>query len=44
MDTTIVLFLLQDGVLNGAIYALVAVALVLVFAVVIPPHSSSAQK
>lgn len=33
MDTTIVLFLLQDGVLNGAIYALVAVALVLVFAV-----------
>lgn len=33
MDTTILLFLLQDGVTNGAIYALLALALVLVFAV-----------
>jgi branched-chain amino acid transport system permease protein len=33
MDATIVLFLLQDAVVNGAIYALVAIALVLVFAV-----------
>ena len=33
MDTTIFLFLLQDGVINGAVYALVAIALVLVFAV-----------
>lgn len=33
MDTTIALFLLQDGITNGAIYALLAVALVLVFAV-----------
>ena len=33
MDSTIVLFLLQDAVVNGAIYALVAIALVLVFAV-----------
>lgn len=33
MDSTIVLFLLQDGVINGAIYALLAVALVLVFTV-----------
>lgn len=33
MDTTIAIFLLQDGVINGAIYALLAVALVLVFAV-----------
>ena len=30
---TILLFLLQDGVTNGAIYALLALALVLVFAV-----------
>lgn len=33
MDSTILLFLLQDGVINGAIYALLAVALVLLFAV-----------
>jgi branched-chain amino acid transport system permease protein len=33
MDATIVLFLLQDAIVNGAIYALVAIALVLVFAV-----------
>ncbi|WP_315831256.1 branched-chain amino acid ABC transporter permease [Bradyrhizobium prioriisuperbiae] len=33
MDLTIFLFLLQDGIINGAVYALVALALVLVFAV-----------
>ncbi len=33
MDLTIFLFLLQDGVINGTVYALVALALVLVFAV-----------
>ena len=33
MDTTIFLFLVQDGIINGAVYALVAIALVLVFAV-----------
>jgi branched-chain amino acid transport system permease protein len=33
LDSTILLFLLQDGVINGAIYALLALALVLVFAV-----------
>lgn len=33
MDTTILLFLLQDGVTNGAIYALLGLAMVLVFAV-----------
>ncbi|HEY8579749.1 MAG TPA: branched-chain amino acid ABC transporter permease [Beijerinckiaceae bacterium] len=33
MDATIFLFLMQDGVTNGAIYALLGVALVLVFAV-----------
>ena len=33
MDSTIVLFLVQDAIINGAIYALVAVALLLVFAV-----------
>lgn len=33
MNSTIALFLLQDGVINGAIYALLGVALVLVFAV-----------
>ena len=33
MDTTILLFLLQDGVTNGAIYALLGLGLVLVFAV-----------
>ncbi|MCQ9616909.1 branched-chain amino acid ABC transporter permease [Paenalcaligenes niemegkensis] len=33
MDTTVVLILLQDGLLNGAIYALLGLALVLVFAV-----------
>jgi len=31
MDTTIALILLQDGILNGAIYALLGLALVLVF-------------
>ncbi|MGL4287612.1 MAG: branched-chain amino acid ABC transporter permease [Phreatobacter sp.] len=33
MDLTIFLFLLQDGIINGAVYALVALALVLVFSV-----------
>src|SRR5690606_7088077 len=33
MDSTIVLILLQDGVVNGAIYALLGLALVLVFGV-----------
>ncbi len=33
MDLTIALFLVQDGVINGAVYALAAIALVLVFAV-----------
>jgi branched-chain amino acid transport system permease protein len=33
MDLTITLFLVQDGVINGAVYALAAMALVLVFAV-----------
>ena len=33
MNTTIALFLLQDGITNGAIYALLGLALVLVFAV-----------
>ena len=33
MDGTIALFLIQDGVVNGAIYALLALSLVLVFAV-----------
>lgn len=33
MDTTIALFLTQDGVINGAVYAIVAIALVMVFAV-----------
>ncbi len=33
MDSTIFLFLVQDGVINGAIYALVGIALVLVFAI-----------
>jgi len=33
MDSTIVLILLQDGALNGAIYALLGLALVLVFVV-----------
>ena len=33
MDSTIVLILLQDGLLNGAIYALLGMALVLIFTV-----------
>ena len=33
MDTSTLLALVQDGVVNGAIYALLALALVLVFAV-----------
>ncbi len=33
MDGTILLFLLQDGITSGAIYALLGIALVLVFAV-----------
>ncbi len=33
MDSTIFLFLLQDGIINGAVYALAAIALVLIFAV-----------
>ena len=33
MDTTIVLFLLQDGLTNGAVYALLGFALLLVFTI-----------
>jgi branched-chain amino acid transport system permease protein len=33
LNTTIMLFLLQDGITNGAVYALLGLALVLVFAV-----------
>ncbi|MDF2118076.1 branched-chain amino acid ABC transporter permease [Roseiarcaceae bacterium H3SJ34-1] len=33
MDATILLFLIQDGITNGAIYALLGIALVLVFTV-----------
>src|SRR5690606_5813274 len=33
MDSTIALILVQDGIVNGAIYALLSMALVLVFAV-----------
>jgi branched-chain amino acid transport system permease protein len=33
MDSTILLILIQDGIVNGAIYALLALSLVLVFAV-----------
>ena len=33
MDADIALILAQDGVINGAIYALMALSLVLVFAV-----------
>ncbi|HLR12607.1 MAG TPA: branched-chain amino acid ABC transporter permease [Burkholderiaceae bacterium] len=33
MDATIILILLQDGIMNGAIYALLGLALVLVFVV-----------
>jgi branched-chain amino acid transport system permease protein len=33
VDATIFLFLLQDGIINGAVYALVGIATVLVFAV-----------
>lgn len=33
MDLTVLLFLIQDGVINGAIYSIVAIALVLVFLV-----------
>ena len=33
MDPTIVALLAQDGITNGAVYALLALALVLVFAV-----------
>jgi len=33
LDTTILLFILQDGIVTGAIYALLGVALVMVFAV-----------
>mgnify|MGYP000712211113 FL=1 len=33
MDSTIALILTQDGIVNGAIYALLGLALVLVFAV-----------
>jgi len=33
VNTTIMLFLVQDGITNGAIYALLGLALVLVFAV-----------
>ncbi len=33
MDSTIVLFLLQDGITNGAVYALLGFALVLVFTI-----------
>ena len=33
MDSSILLALIQDGIVSGAIYALLALALVLVFAV-----------
>ena len=33
LNTTILLFLLQDGITNGAVYALLGLAMVLVFAV-----------
>ncbi|MEH0295516.1 branched-chain amino acid ABC transporter permease [Agrobacterium sp. CCNWLW71] len=33
MDSTILLFLAQDGILNGAIYALLAVAFIILFSV-----------
>ena len=33
MSSTIILFLLQDGIVNGAVYALLGVTLVLLFAV-----------
>lgn len=33
MDSTILLFIIQDGLVNGAIYALLGIALVLVFTV-----------
>src|SRR4051794_41953234 len=33
LNTTIMLFLVQDGITNGAVYALLGLALVLVFAV-----------
>ncbi len=33
MDLQIALFLAQDGIVNGAVYALMALALVLVFSV-----------
>src|ERR1700752_4543533 len=33
LNTTIMLFLIQDGITNGAVYALLGLALVLVFAV-----------
>ena len=33
MDTSIALILLQDGLVNGAIYALLALSLVMVFTV-----------
>lgn len=33
MDGTILLFLLQDGITNGAVYALLGIAIVLIFAV-----------
>jgi branched-chain amino acid transport system permease protein len=33
MDATILLFLIQDGITNGAIYALLGIALVLIFTV-----------
>ncbi len=33
MNSTIFLFLVQDGIINGSVYALIAIALVLVFAV-----------
>lgn len=44
MDSSIALILLQDGVVNGAIYALLGMALVLVFAVtrvIFIPRASS---
>ena len=33
MDSTIIFILLQDGILNGAVYALLGLALVMVFLV-----------
>jgi hypothetical protein len=43
MNLDIALLLAQDGLVNGAIYALLALALVLVFSVTSPSHASSSS-